>query len=525
MIRKALLFIVLASLATVAGAREANVFASGLKVSHVEGARYSISYTLNAPAEMVTINFYSGDELARSVQSRGLAQGENTVIVNLAGLNGEYTWSVKTTGEEWEKGEQATVVVDKTTNPLLRFMSPRGIDINKDTESEFYGRVYVTETREADVDGRHTNVGIYVFDPAFNDVTGQGDIAYSGNVEWGPSSGCTRIFLNKDDKIYLCDWSDGHPGVWRADAKDLNADFVPVFGGEPDLYGLRYNEDNIAIAGSIASCWVEGAADSTILYTFDEDYVNANGNTQGLYQYNIGNLDTLWNEGPSAVIYDNFDELHQNGNSVIIPQNGGWWISQTRWADGATVPSLIYVKENEVLFNSGAINPNLINHSYCSAICLFDEGTKMAVSCLGNIKVFEVTFNDETPTLSELYNISPSLGQNCYSIVVDVAHNMYCAVDRLNEDETGNVGVIALPVSENTCETPAPSSQIITVEEIIIVPGDVNGDGAINSGDITALYDYMLNGDLTHQENCDVNGDGSINSGDITAIYDIMLGT
>ncbi len=45
MIRKALLFIVLASLATVAGAREANVFASGLKASHVEGAKYDITYS------------------------------------------------------------------------------------------------------------------------------------------------------------------------------------------------------------------------------------------------------------------------------------------------------------------------------------------------------------------------------------------------------------------------------------------------------------------------------------------------
>ena len=54
--------------------------------------------------------------------------------------------------------------------------------------------------------------------------------------------------------------------------------------------------------------------------------------------------------------------------------------------------------------------------------------------------------------------------------------------------------------------------------------GDVNGDGHVNSADITALYDWMLNSDATNLVNGDVNSDGSINSADITAVYDILLG-
>ena len=56
------------------------------------------------------------------------------------------------------------------------------------------------------------------------------------------------------------------------------------------------------------------------------------------------------------------------------------------------------------------------------------------------------------------------------------------------------------------------------------IEGDVNGDEAINAADITALYDYMLNGDQTYVTTSDVNGDGHINSADVTAIYDILLG-
>ncbi len=56
------------------------------------------------------------------------------------------------------------------------------------------------------------------------------------------------------------------------------------------------------------------------------------------------------------------------------------------------------------------------------------------------------------------------------------------------------------------------------------VYGDVNGDGTVNASDVTALYDYLLNGDMTHYATCDVDGDGSINSYDITEVYNILLG-
>lgn len=518
-----LLLTLATTIASVAAARDANVFASGLTATKGNGTMFNISYTLNAPAQNVAINIYKDNVLVKSFNSTGKEKGLNSIAIDMAGLSGEYTWSVKATGQAWANGEAAKRVIDKTSHPQLSFMHPRGIAIDQDTESEYYGRIYVTETQAGEVGGRNTNVGIYVFDPTFSDITKQGNTAYSGNVDWGPTSGCTRIFLNTDQKIYLCDWSDGHPGVWRANANNLRADFVPVFGGTPYANGLRFNSDGEEIAGSIASCWVEGEGENTVLYTFDEDYVNVNSNSQGVYQYIIGNISQPWTNAPSNVIYANGSELLLNGNSVIIPQNGGWWISQTRWQDSESIPCLIYVKDNQVLYNSGAVDTEMIKRSYSSAICLFDEGTKMAVSCYNNIKVFDVTFNDAgVPSLSELYNIEPAFGEFCYSIAVDNAHNMYCSVDHSNNDATGNVGVIALPC-DNICETPAPSSQTINADDTGFVPGDVNGDGVVTAADITALYDFMLNNDSSGIVNGDQNGDGHITAADITAVYGFML--
>lgn len=57
-----------------------------------------------------------------------------------------------------------------------------------------------------------------------------------------------------------------------------------------------------------------------------------------------------------------------------------------------------------------------------------------------------------------------------------------------------------------------------------VIAGDVNGDGSVNSADVTALYSYILNGNDTFHSTSDVNGDGIINSSDVTAIYSIILG-
>ena len=54
--------------------------------------------------------------------------------------------------------------------------------------------------------------------------------------------------------------------------------------------------------------------------------------------------------------------------------------------------------------------------------------------------------------------------------------------------------------------------------------GDVDCDGTITATDITAIYNYLLNGDTTFIDTSDVNGDGVISATDVTSIYNILLG-
>ena len=53
-------------------------------------------------------------------------------------------------------------------------------------------------------------------------------------------------------------------------------------------------------------------------------------------------------------------------------------------------------------------------------------------------------------------------------------------------------------------------------------PGDVNGDGNVNVGDIMAVINVMASG--TYDQKADVNGDGNVNVGDIMAVINIMAG-
>lgn len=58
----------------------------------------------------------------------------------------------------------------------------------------------------------------------------------------------------------------------------------------------------------------------------------------------------------------------------------------------------------------------------------------------------------------------------------------------------------------------------------VVVVGDVDGDGVVTAGDITALYNFLLNNDSSAIVNGDQDGDGAITAGDITLIYNILLG-
>lgn len=84
------------------------------------------------------------------------------------------------------------------------------------------------------------------------------------------------------------------------------------------------------------------------------------------------------------------------------------------------------------------------------------------------------------------------------------------------------------PIEAHQCYIPVKSDDstptIVYIKQEGDVEGDVDGDGFVTSADVTALFNYLLNGDSNDIVNGDQDGDGIITSSDITAVYNVILG-
>lgn len=60
---------------------------------------------------------------------------------------------------------------------------------------------------------------------------------------------------------------------------------------------------------------------------------------------------------------------------------------------------------------------------------------------------------------------------------------------------------------------------IVAIEDV----GDINCDGSIGIGDVTALIDMLLSGEIDRAPVCDVNLDGSVTIADVTTLIDKLL--
>ena len=442
---------------TVVSVGKANIYASELRVETAPNG-YKLNFTLNESATAVTITIYNGTEVVKTIAAGVLAKGKQFVSVLSADLpDGKFTWTVKAVAETVDR----PVKISNNAQPQMQFYSPRGVAVDNNFESNYFGRVYAAETSPGTLTNRTTKDGVYILNSALEDVTSQGAESYAGNVTWAASSSPMRLTVAEDGKVFINDWSDAHPGVWVMDPANPVGTFTPVFSVLTKATSGLSSIGGVNVHGSIAHCWVLGTGVNTKLYTFDEDYVDAAAiSTGNVLQYNIGTMASPWQAAPSAVAYNDAlnGNLQQNMNSCIAPDNrGGWWISQYRVTDAALIPSLIHVgSDGLVNFNSG-LTPELIVNSLLGGMAVSYDGTRLAMGCQDEVKIFDITYSETgIPALTRLHSIKPAMGTNTAGISMDRAGNVY-VISNTSE----RLGVWALPKVENQFTTPAPSSQLI----------------------------------------------------------------
>ncbi len=307
----------------------ANVYASRLEQSGING----VSYILNENADVgVTAEVWK--------VGGGLVYSESLGTQNA----GSHSWNWN--GSGYVAGDQYTIKIKPSAtgyagwtkisvdNPLNSFYSPRGVDVNRDPGSKYFGRIYVGESAGGSpaagvIRGAPTQDGVYMLNADGTDADGQGNTARAGGVTWGTASSPFRLTVGPENKVYLTDWSDSHSGLWVGDP-DFNTAVSVLDNTGRAASGLAANH------GSISSVYVEGTGANRVVYTIDEDYPGATNQRGSLTKYDVGTTAQDYAGLPTFL----YDDLPSNNvanyyNDLTRDSDGNWWISQDR-SGGAT---------------------------------------------------------------------------------------------------------------------------------------------------------------------------------------------
>ncbi len=165
-----------------------------------------------------------------------------------------------------------------------------------------------------------------------------------------------------------------------------------------------------------------------------------------------------------------------------------------------------------------------LKHSCDALIDNGDRASEVTFLTTGNNNLIAYTRHHNAQTALVLLNLGTSA-------VNTVVSGLEAGEWRLAIDvENISAGLTATPVNFNASQSfsvPAGGYKVYYKGEPAshTLIGDVNGDGEVNIGDVTALISIILSAtpESAYEPDADVNGDGEINIGDVTALIDIIL--
>ncbi len=93
----------------------------------------------------------------------------------------------------------------------------------------------------------------------------------------------------------------------------------------------------------------------------------------------------------------------------------------------------------------------------------------------------------------------------------------------LYANSLGQATITATSIATTTNGTNLTATCNVNVVKRYFCDNDVNQDGVVTAADITALYNFLLNNDMTYITTIDVNDDGLATAADITSVYNELL--
>jgi hypothetical protein len=276
------LALVLALLST-SSVIEATPYASG-----VTNAAGTVSFVLNEDADNVSVVFNNG---ASTNNLGALRKGLRTFSL---GANTSFRIVVsKNSALGYTSGNLLQISDDSTP---LRFNAPRGVAVNQNPASPYFGRIYVanavagTTTAATNAAARSLSDGIYVLNADHTDALNQKDVALTGGIAFDKSgtvgsapeaNSPWRIEVGEDNNLYIADFSTVTGSIYVTDPNVSAGSGLNVFVGmgtaDPTLNGHgRFGGSAVAL-GSLSRS-------NLTIYSLEGDLASING----LRKYDIG---------------------------------------------------------------------------------------------------------------------------------------------------------------------------------------------------------------------------------------------
>ena len=443
-----------------------------------DGEDYKFSFTATS-AGNATIIFTDedGNTIAPTQAVVGAVTAGENKTVNIAktqfiGTKDIY-WSVKVDGAPIEK-------MAEITDPSLGIydiVAPQGIAIDNNTDSEYFGQVYVAAATDGEVSRGTQTRGIFVYNPILNELNtpNTGYLPANATLTNTTRQAIHRVAVNPTNSQVAFAYNiSSSTAVWSMNPENLAGDAVNLIDGA-----------GITKANSI--CFDENG----ILYVMD----NANTGATGGQIYKV--------EDGVATLF----AAHQAGyqwateeNSIVSDGRGGLWIAQNRWSVD-TYPVLSHVNKDGIVdFAVTTSSPEALkalfpyddnNASYRGQCAYYVAEDILAFAGNKEAVLFKITYDaNDVPTNLEKLMSTGKLGTNIDGVVFDYAGDLYVA-----SETTKRFYKFVVPTNNNTCTVPAPASQVIKKEQRYTVTVSVNDDAmgtATGGGEYKAGETIML---------------------------------
>ena len=474
------------------GAR-ATPYASGI----TNNGSGTMSFYLNESGGNVTIKYEDGSTNASyNGITSGLNQASGAHTFSL-GAHTNYTISV------YKVGAGVPTLI---TNSLA--FTPRGVDVNKNVTSPFFGRVYVDYSNGS---------GIGAFNP---DMT----LAYEG--AGSPGGGCVwfgggfspyRCFVAADDYLMVGDasWSYGagvtgalqNDGVWRIDPNLTTAQlFLGPRGEANGVAGIGAGPIHSTIQSRPVLLGNPSLGGPVTLVTVDGDYSWANGYNSLLVYTNITLATLPWEnvpdiQGPAVGLNSSGQGL--GGNEYPGLQFFGNYIYAGTYRDNYALPCVqIYTNDigsgntlAEVWDSITAVGGTLgtgpdlfvrtvggLTHGTVD-VAVSPDGKFIVAQAIDNWFVIAYLTNGIPDSSRVFNNIPTSYTGNGRGIAFDAADNIYVSSSGLGLIQSWSLGLTT--IADTTGNPNGPTGFILTrmtnCPAITVAPGTLPA-GTAGSG-------------------------------------------